>query len=474
MLDHFERPLTSLFQKRLNEYGHIYGTYYGARPRLVVSDPRVLKKIMIQDFIHFTDRKDGGFDHPIEQKMFGNLEGLEWRNGRSASSVAFSSGKLKAMTPLITESTEKLIENIPKILDKTVDGQIQVNSLYRSFSLNNIGKTMFGVDLDIYDWENANETIKTALGYFESSSFRSILSTILPKWIKTSLEFTVFNKKSLNALIQIIKSIIKKRTTDKSFRTYPDFVSLMLNRRINPGSSIQSDKKDNEDFKEEEAVFTDDEIVANCILFLVAGSHSSTLLLTILTFVLTKHPDVQERLYQEIRGVVSNNKERQLSYESFNEMPFLDAVVNELLRVYPIAIFTERRVSKEYDLVIPNSGKVLTLPVGTLILIPIFAIHRNEENFFEADKFAPERFMGDNKRQIDPMTYLPFGHGPRNCIGIRTALLNTKMAIASVLLVYRLEHGDKTPEFLDISETRDELLQIPDIFIKFVRRNSAI
>jgi cytochrome P450 family 3 subfamily A len=446
-----ETPLFAVYQKRKDKYGDLYGVFEGATPKLVVTDPVLVKRIMIQDFNHFANRRQDGFDHPLEQKMFFIQDEDEWRKGRNVCSPAFSSGKIRAMTPFIEEAVELLMLNMDIKLKESKGNEIELKEVFRSYSLYNIGKTMFGVEMDTYNWDTVDPTIKTAMTYLTPSTVKSIVSMVLPKWFKTLVKFTVFNKNGLHALSALISSIVTERSkTINERRNYADFISIVLKNR----SSSQ------------DLFVTDDDVVANCLLFLVAGVETSLLVLSIGCFLLAKHPDDQERLYQEITRVIGDNS---VTLESINQMTFLDAVVNETLRLYPPSTFTERRVSKEYNLETP-SGQVINLPIDTLVYISIYTIHHSVDNYPKPEEFMPERFLPENKKQIDPMAFLPFGHGPRACIGNRISLINIKMALVNIVLKYRLERGEKTPEELDMSATNDEIIVTPDIFIKFIGR----
>ena len=449
-----------VFDQRRKQYGNLYGVYKGTRPQLIVFDPVLIKKVMIQDFDHFMNRPLQGFDHPLEQKMFFVWEGNDWRAGRATCSPTFSSGKIKAMTPLILESVQRLLDSLAVKLKNTRDcaKELQVKGLFRSYALHNIGKTMFGIEFDTYDWDSTDGILKTALMYLRASPFKATLSTILPKWFKLWVNFTVFDKQGLNALYCVTKAVVQERKKSQLKKNYPDFISIMTQN-----TSPDSDGR----------IFTDDKLIANSMLFLLAAIEASTTTLSVAAFLLCKHPEKQEKLYQEIVTVVQESKDQYVSsLESLNQMLYLNAVVDETIRLYPPATYTERRVSKEYNLE-TESGKIVNLPVDTHVIIPISSIHRDPQNYEEPDKFIPERFMPGYDKEIDSMTYLPFGHGPRHCIARRIALVNTKLALANLILKYKLLDGPHTPMELDLSKTNDQNLTIDDFFIKFADRSLA-
>lgn len=115
----------------------------------------------------------------------------------------------------------------------------------------------------------------------------------------------------------------------------------------------------------------------------------------------------------------------------------------EILRKYPIQLGTDRRCTKPY--VLQTEGeKPVNVEVGTGIGIPTYALHHDPNLFFDPEKFDPERFNDENKRNIKPYSYQPFGLGPRNCIGSRFALMETKLMYYHLLEKFEIVPTEKT------------------------------
>ena len=109
----------------------------------------------------------------------------------------------------------------------------------------------------------------------------------------------------------------------------------------------------------------------------------------------------------------------------------MDAVIDETLRLFPAAIFLERAPNEDYQL---NSTGI-TIKKDHVVHIPIYAIHRDPDNFVDPEVFRPERFLSENIVH-NPYTYLPFGAGPRNCLGMRLAQLEVKLALVNLVRRY--------------------------------------
>ena len=141
------------------------------------------------------------------------------------------------------------------------------------------------------------------------------------------------------------------------------------------------------------------------------------------SYLLAKNPEIQEKLREEIdRNFPDDNV--QCTYDNVFDLEYLDMVLCESMRVYPpIPLHIGRWASQERTI----CGK--TIPQGTGVLAATWVLHHNEKFWPDPWKFDPERFAPENRDKIIEMTYMPFGEGPRNCIGRRFALMEAKMAL---------------------------------------------
>jgi cytochrome P450 family 3 subfamily A len=132
-------------------------------------------------------------------------------------------------------------------------------------------------------------------------------------------------------------------------------------------------------------------------------------------------------------------KNGEINYESISEMKYMDMVIDETLRLYPIGSLVERVASNDYDY------KGLKMKKGQLVTVSVFALHRDPEIYPDPEEFQPERFSHQNRLKRAYESFMPFGVGPRNCIGMRFALIEMKLLLTAILSKYRFETCDKTP-----------------------------
>uniref|UniRef100_G1LCJ9 unspecific monooxygenase n=1 Tax=Ailuropoda melanoleuca TaxID=9646 RepID=G1LCJ9_AILME len=133
------------------------------------------------------------------------------------------------------------------------------------------------------------------------------------------------------------------------------------------------------------------------------------------------------------------------TYDALAQMEYMDMVLNESLRLYPIAGRLERMCKKDVEI----SG--VFIPKGTLVIVPTFSLHRDLDLWPEPEEFRPERFSKKNKDSINPYIYLPFGTGPRNCLGMRFAIMNMKLALVRVLKNFSFQPCKETQIPLKLS-----------------------
>nr|XP_023014564.1 cytochrome P450 9e2-like [Leptinotarsa decemlineata] len=194
------------------------------------------------------------------------------------------------------------------------------------------------------------------------------------------------------------------------------------------------------------------DITAQAVLFFFAGFDTVSSLMCFMSHELAVHPDIQTKLRDEIEETLAECG-GEVTYEAILKMKYMDMVISESLRKWPSTISTDRVCTKPYTIEAKNAGeKPLHIEKGTLLMIPSVGIHYDPKYYPDPERFDPERFSDENKRKIDPFTYMPFGLGPRLCIGSRFALLETKLLFFHLLSHFELVPVEKTQIPLKLSK----------------------
>lgn len=456
----FLEGLESLVEK----YGKVCGYYFGRRMNLVVADPDMLKHILVKDFNNFVNRMEFRLtSKPMSDSIF-MLRDEEWKHVRSVLTPTFSAAKMREMSPLINQATDTLLENLEAHarLGKAFD----VWRCFGCYSMDVIASVAFGMQVD--SQRNPDDPfVRHAHLFFNFTFFRFAMFLVLAfpsVFIPLMRLLPNERQKRLNRFFKrIIQDIIKMRQAQPPEQRRRDFLQLMLDaREVAPEGQGGGDGGDAESSKASHGeaaarsvadgegggagaggdsgaraeggpigrrihkhTLTDDHILGQAFLFFVAGYETTSNTLGFVSYLLATNPVCQTRLREEIMGFYRQHKEP--DYDNIQQLTYLDMVISETLRLYPPGLRFGREALR--DCVV----KGVRIPAKTHVEVPVGVLHRDPLYWPEPDRFIPERFTAEEKAARHPFVYLPFGAGPRNCIGMRLALLETKVALVRLL-----------------------------------------
>ncbi|XP_054163360.1 cytochrome P450 3A8-like [Oppia nitens] len=435
-------------------YGKLYGLFSGHIPVLTINDPNLIRVVLIKDFHLFANRRKFNTKHEILDNNVLYARDDNWKRMRSISSNIFSNVKLKTIYPLLSSCVHDLID-ILKVL--AINGQdINLKELCGNLSMDVIAKCAFATQIDAYKDQN-NPFIINAQKIFHPKLYKLIAGFVFPKCLLRVLNITtVFDDNANRFFFSISRELIKKRRLNSEIHN--DLFQLFINQEneINDQNNDNNCNEKQNKCKEyldsdldkvltnsEKSIktktcLTDTEIISQSWLFLLAGYETVSTSLTFCLYELALNVEVQEKLYSEIQLAIDENGH--FDYENLSTLPYLDAVISESLRLYPAFIRVEREAKQDYQF----TDSDIKLKAGQLIHVSIYGVQHNEEFFPEAEKFIPERFLPENKHKIVPYSYLPFGVGPRNCVGLRLALMEMKVCVANVINQFRLNASKRT------------------------------
>lgn len=399
------------------------GAFYGTEPTLIVKDPELIKLVMAKDFYYFHGREITKYCNreSTTQNIFFN-GGDQWKVVRQNMTPLFSSTKLKNMFYLVEQCAKRLETLLDEVVQKN-GSEIDARLLASRFTMNSIGSTIFGVETRTLEEPAVNNPF-TAIGndLFSTTPERGLKTVCRAVWpaIFYSAGFKVFPDSIDNFFNDLVADVFKSRGHKPSGRN--DFIDLLLNFKEHKfliGESI-SNLKDGGNMTVQ-VVLTDDLLVSQCATMFAAGFETSATTQGFTLYELAKKPEAQKRALAEIDEFLKRHENR-LTYDCTSEMPFLEACVDETLRMYPVLPVLTREVIDNYTF--PTG---LSVDKGVRVHIPVWHIHRHPDYFPEPELYKPERFLPENKQNIKPYTYLPFGEGPRICLGkyLMTKLIQT-------------------------------------------------
>jgi cytochrome P450 len=325
-------------------------------------------------------------------------EGDFWRRQRSLAQPAFQLQQIGKYGAVMVSLTQRL-------LDSWRPGQRRnVHDDMMHVTLEIAAKTLFDADVGGDEAEAVGGALETAMAYLMSP----ITWTGLRRWLP-SLSTWRFNR-AVRQLDLILTGIIRRRRQEG--RVAEDLLSRLLTARSEDGSQM-----------------TDEELRNELMTLFMAGHETTALALSYSFYLVSQHPDVEERLAAEVDEVLES---RPPTVADVPRLRFTEWIVKESMRLYPPAWAIGREPLEDCEI-----GRYFA-PKGTQIMMNQWVVHRDSRWFDDPLTFKPERWDNDLARRLPRCAYFPFGDGPRICIGNQFAMLETVLVLATITQRYRL------------------------------------
>lgn len=482
------------------KYGHIYGTYEGLIPVLRVTDNELIKHVWIKNFSSFTDRNHKLVHSENVSRWLFFSKGEHWNNQRVLISPMFTSSRMKVMFNIMSNcvnrftdevntrlklATKSVLHNLDRQQDES-DEIVQAKALakatqlvtfskdeFMSLTLDIIARGFFSLKLDTYR-DKTSEFFKRAFAFANFDIVWFFFWMFIPNTLRRYFGWDIIKYSQYEYFEKLSQSSIDERRRDPSKRR-ADFIQALIEAKLPEKSglenttTIKSDKLYNEDddrdahyndnIKHEELEnlhdkqsksikfrsFDDKEIRSQMTFFFLAGFETTSSSLSFCFYELAHQQAAQAEVYQELLAH-TNNGDKQLDYSELLSLKLLDAFISEALRLYSPVTEHNRLVTNKNGVTLPTEPPI-QLPYMTTISNPGFVYQRDPDYWENPLKFDMSRFYPENRHKIKSATYNPFGIGPRNCAGMRFALLNLKLALASTLLKYRVLPGPKSQQY---------------------------
>ncbi|XP_018577090.1 probable cytochrome P450 6a14 isoform X2 [Anoplophora glabripennis] len=407
-----------------------FGIYALTHGNLVAIDLDLVKQVMTKDFHNFVERGDysNEKDDPMSGHLFA-IGGVKWRNLRTKLSPTFTSGKLKSMFSTLVDCG--------LVLEKYVEGHIDneqgadIKEILGKFSTDIIGSCAFGLECNSF--KDANSPFREhSRRLFKSSTRQIVVFTFANSFpnIARKLGIIIFPREVTSFFRKVVEETITYRQKNNLIRN--DFLQLLIGIMENNIAEEEGNKGDGR-------TLTMDKAAAQCFVFFLAGFETSSTTMTFALYELAQHQDIQDRVREEIKTVLAKH-DNKMTYDSLSELKYLKQVIDETLRLYSPLPFVTRMSAEDYKI----PGEDVVIEKGTKVFIPIQAIHTDEEYYENPLVFDPERFSEENKAGRHPYAHIPFGEGPRICIGERFGVMQTKVGLTSILRKFRVTLNKKT------------------------------
>jgi cytochrome P450 len=407
------RERLSFLERCEREYGDIVALRFGPTPlRIMINGSDLLEQVMVKQ--HQSFAKNSLFWRHVEA-LFGQglltSHGPLWQRQRKLSAPAFAGQRLLGYAPTMLGAVERMLEGWH-------DGE--VHDVYPEamvMTLRVASKTLFNaeVDSDVSAMEEAMDLLYEEIGNRFARPYK------IPDWLP--LRGNVKYRRGIAHVEGLVRKIIAERragaTADQG-----DFLSMLMAARDENGQPM-----------------SDKQLRDEAVTLLLAGHETTALALTWTLMLLSRHPEMQERLVAEINGVVEPGA-RPTTADT-ERMPLLEAVIMESMRLYP-PVWVIGREAVE-DVVIGD----YPIAKGSQIMICAWVAHRSPRYWEAPTEFRPDRWAGNFRRTLPRFAYFPFGGGPRVCIGQRFAMMEQALVLSTILPRFRVHAVDEAlPELI--------------------------
>ena len=389
------------FLERLQRtYGNMATIYFMKNPAVVLFRPEHVRYVLVEhprDFSNISSLQ-GNRDNNFGNEGLLTINGEKHRQQRHAVQPAFHKKQVEGYAAIMEQYTQELLKTWQP------GDKVDMSRAMQELTLRIVSKCLFSIDLS-----SQLEPLSNAFdGVIGSSS--SMAEDLLNIHIDNPVTGYGKRRAAIRQLDILIYTMIAQRRDN--YGDYNDVLSMLVSAQNGEEPGMKLSEK---------------QIHDHILTFLAAGHETTAIALVWTFYLLSQYPQVRIRLQDEIRSVFAG---REPTLEDLARIPYLDWVLNESMRLYPPAWLQMRFVARETEL----DG--VRLPVGTMLILSQWVIHRRPDIWEDAEVFKPERWDPANEKQIPPGAYFPFGGGPRTCIGMPLAQLEARIILASILQDY--------------------------------------
>ncbi|CAD6240106.1 GSCOCT00002505001.2-RA-CDS [Cotesia congregata] len=406
------------------------GIFDKNQPVLLIRDLELVKTVLQMEFSSFSDHRPLDLDSdPLLGLDPFFVNGEAWKRIRGIFTSAFSSKKLKFIGTVAKYESDNFVKFIDQNFNSE-DGksvELDVKVLFSKFTAQVGANAILGVDGNAFVGTDPPESLRAMMNsILEINTLAAIRQNIvfllpfMSKMFKVGFVPAWVNE-TFAKMVADIRAMRKHQSLKRE-----DLLQHIIDYE---GGSSASDGADL--------------VAPSAFSFFIESYESSSLTLSAAAYLLSKHPDVQDRAREEV--VKQIEQHGGISYESVSEMIFLEQIFRETMRLFsPVGRFS-KICSKAITLQGPD-GLSCALKPGDEVLISVSGIHRDPEIWENPDEFNPDRFAKDSPEKKRKFAFLAFGEGPRICPGMRMGFLQIKAAIATILKNYVIKPSTKMVE----------------------------
>jgi cytochrome P450 len=398
-LIHYRRDPLGFLMSNARDYGDVVRIMFGSWYGFQLNHPDDVQQVLVKQAHKF--HKAIIYKSTLAEYLGNGLlisDGDFWRRQRQLAQPAFHTKRIQAYADLMTDFSTQMLERWRNGETRNIAEDMMKLTLYI------VAKTLFDVNISGESDKVAEALEVLLISVIEQSK----VIVRLPEWIPTPARHR--KRWSIDTLHDITMKIIAERRA--SGEDKGDLLSMLLLAENEDGERM-----------------TDVQVRDEALTIFLAGHETTANAMTWTFYLLSQYPDVEARLYDEVTRVLNG---RAPTLADMPHLTYTEQVIKESMRLYPPAWSFARSAREDFE-----AGGYLLPKYSTIVIIP-YVIHRDPRWFNAPETFDPERFNAQNEPNIPRYAYLPFGGGPRICIGNSFAMMEAKIILASVVQRYRL------------------------------------
>lgn len=392
-LDEFRRSRLGFLSRCAQDFGNLALVRFGPRRVFLAFHPDLIERVLVTDARHYSKH----FALRLNPLVFGNglltSEAGFWLRQRRLIQPVFNRHSLAAYTPDMVAAADKIIDGWRH--GETRDIMKEMERLMLAIA----AKTLFDEDVN----DDAQEIGRALQGLQDEFAIRFASLLSLPWWVPTPQNLRV--RAIVRRLDKIIYRFIQHRRQNGADKH--DLLSLLLRAQDQDDGSRMSDRQ----------------VRDEAMTLFLAGHETTALGLAWTWHLLAQHPAVEQRLHEELHDVLNG---RTPTAADIPALHYTEQVLLESMRVYPPVYAIGREALCDCEL----GG--YRVPRGYTVMMPQWVVHRDPRFFAEPERFRPERWTAQFRRDMPKFAYFPFGGGPRICIGNTFAMMEMTLVLAAI------------------------------------------
>ncbi len=403
------RDVLGLFERGLREYGDTVRYQFGPWDFITIHRPEDIRTVLLERHADFHKSPSYQGLELVLGKGLLTTEDTTWQRQRKLATPAFHHKRLLGMYETMLRCAVDHADAWAELTRTEPAPVVDVHEQMSALTFRIVGLTLCSTELS--DHAGAmGPALTFVLGYANDLVTSLMLSP--PPWVPTprNLRF----RKALAVVDEVVHGIIAQRR--RSGEDPGDLLGMLMAAKVEDEAGQES--------------LSDRELRDNIATLVIAGHETTANALTWTFLLLARHPEIEARLLAEIEQVCGSAPP---TVEQLASLTYTGQVIDEALRLYPPAWIFEREAQVDLEL----GG--YEIPKGTLLAVPTWTLHRHPDHWEQPSRFDPDRFTEKAKAARQRYVYLPFGGGPRQCIGTAFALAEAKLVLASLVQRFRLE-----------------------------------